>query len=320
MCALGATHSTYNYIHIEDRVDPRYKMSAQQDTYWLRTVHHYCSSPLMPMKCLILLTLALFPTASSFSVPASRTALRVTKGFFKTMGPTTAAVGAAQQFAPQAVSLFNNMKTPASILAGALVGLGIASPLPIETPEGKVESRFQKTLRLAYTVVGVASLLSELMSVMWSTVAVNKMIETDIAPAASVWALLQRDFDLEWAAVNAHFVLGMFGFCFLIGTRAYFQAGGGLMGQSVAGLAGSGLLLMVSIVNRGVASGGGAGTGFGGNVLSLIAHYALQLVKRATSPGTIGPLELASLSIFTLSLAQAARGIASRSASKEKTS
>jgi hypothetical protein len=116
-----------------------------------------------------------------------------------------------------------NMRTPASIIAGSLVGLAISFPLPIKTPDGKVESRFEKSLRLAYTVVGVMSMLSQLISIMWATVAVNQLIETNIAPAASVWALLKRDFDLEWAAVNAHFVLGMFGFCFLIRTRAVFR-------------------------------------------------------------------------------------------------
>ncbi len=111
-----------------------------------------------------------------------------------------------------------NMRTPASIIAGSLVGLAISFPLLIKTPDGKVESRFEKSLRLAYTVVGVMSMLSQLISIMWATVAVNQLIET-----ASVWALLKRDFDLEWAAVNAHFVLGMFGFCFLIRTRAVFR-------------------------------------------------------------------------------------------------
>lgn len=206
-----------------------------------------------------------------------------------------------------------NMRTPASILAGSLVGLAISFPLPIQTPVGKVESRFEKTLRLTYTVVGVMSMLSQLISVMWATVAVNRLTETYIAPATSVWALLMRDFDLEWAAVNAHFVLGMFGFCFLIGTRAFFQAGGGLMGQSVAGVAISGLLLMISIVNRGVTAGGGGGAGYGNTVFSLISHYVITLAKRATTVGSMGPLEISSIAIFAWSIVLAVRGIVNQS-------
>jgi hypothetical protein len=212
-----------------------------------------------------------------------------------------------------------NMRTPAAILAGSLIGLAVSSPLPIKTPDGKVENRFEKSLRLTYTVVGVMSMLSQLISIMWATVAVNQLIERDIAPAASVWALLKRDFDLEWVAVNAHFVMGMFGFCFLIGTRAFFQAGKGLIGQSVAGLAISGLLLMISIVNRGVAAGGGKGSGYGATVFSLIGHYVFLLGKRATTLGSAGPLEISSVAIFAWSTARAVRGIIMQSR-KEKPS
>jgi hypothetical protein len=212
-----------------------------------------------------------------------------------------------------------NMRTPASILAGAMVGLAISSPLPIRTPAGKVESRLEKSLRLTYTVVGVMSLLSQLISIMWGTIAMNQLIETNIAPAASVWALLKRDFDLEWAAVNSHFVLGMFGFCFLIGTRAFFQAGGGLMGQSVAGLAVSGLLLMVSIVNRGVAAGGGDGSGYGASVFGLLSHYAFSLAKRATTAGSRGPLEISAMAVLAYSTVLGVRGIVNESR-KDKTS
>jgi hypothetical protein len=37
---------------------------------------------------------------------------------------------ALKDYSGAAASLFNNMKTPASILAGAMVGLGFLSPLP----------------------------------------------------------------------------------------------------------------------------------------------------------------------------------------------
>jgi len=95
---------------------------------------------------------------------------------------------ALQQFAPQATNLFNNMKTPASILAGALVPLGLLAPIPDKHPDGaKAETRLIRVLRLSYSCVAILSLLSELISVMWATVAVNQLIETHVAPAESVW-------------------------------------------------------------------------------------------------------------------------------------
>ena len=41
-----------------------------------------------------------------------------------------ASAAALKDYAPAAASLFNNMKTPASILAGAMIPLGFLSPLP----------------------------------------------------------------------------------------------------------------------------------------------------------------------------------------------
>lgn len=149
----------------------------------------------------------------------------------KRMSPTTTSTLdlALSQHAGEAASLFNNMKLPASIIAGALVPLGLLSPLPIQNPDGSKESKVKKTLRycntpgmlssskqlsskflspknvrinrfyrrMLYTVTAVLSLISELLSVMWSTVAVNKLIETKILPSASVWyvLLLQDPFE-----------------------------------------------------------------------------------------------------------------------------
>lgn len=96
---------------------------------------------------------------------------------------------------------------------------------------------------------------------------------------------------------------------FLIGSRAYFQAGSGLFGRSIAGLTFSGLMLMVSIVNRGVASGSGEGLSYGGTVLHLVSHYVSMLFKQATKAGSIGPLELAAMVGMTFYSVEAARGM-----------
>ncbi len=90
-----------------------------------------------------------------------------------------------EQFAPQASNLFNNMKTPASIIGGALVPLAISGPLSMEGPPN--ESRSRQLVRAVYNIIGVLSFTSELLVVIWATVASNKLIETHVAPAESVW-------------------------------------------------------------------------------------------------------------------------------------
>ena len=140
---------------------------------------------------------------------------------------------------------------------------------------------------------------------------VLQLTETTIAPAQSVWHLLKRDFELEWAAVNTHFVVGMLGFLAMIGSRAYFMAQKGLLGRSVLGVAASGLALMVSIVNRGVAAGGGSGAAmrYGANVLALGKCYTTKLLERALSLKTLGPIEIISVATFVVSIGGALKAV-----------
>mmetsp|Transcript_29565 Transcript_29565/g.95466 ORF Transcript_29565/g.95466 Transcript_29565/m.95466 type:complete len:276 (-) Transcript_29565:719-1546(-) len=183
------------------------------------------------------------------------------------------------QYAGDVASLFNNMITPASILAGSLVPLGYLAPLP--PPTRQPEPAHAALLRKIHLVIATASLCSELLAVTWATVAVNKLVEMPVSPAVSAWALIQRDFELQWMAVNAHFVLGMLGFMSMVAARAYLTAIGTPYALAASGFALSGLLLMLSVVNRGVASGGGNGMRFGSSVLALVFRYAVLLLKQA---------------------------------------
>ena len=118
---------------------------------------------------------------------------------------------ALQDYTPAATVLFNNMKTPASILAAGMVSLGFLAPFRL-SPEIQAQPDLLKRitmLKRAYIVVTLISFCSELLAVMWATVAVNQLTETEIAPSGSVWGLLERDFDLYWSATNSHFCLGM---------------------------------------------------------------------------------------------------------------
>ena len=73
---------------------------------------------------------------------------------------------------------------------------------------------------------------------------------------------LSLDFNLEWAATNSHFVLGLIGFMYMVGLRGYIllleaEASQALILSTLSGV-GAALLLMVSIVNQGILAGGGA--------------------------------------------------------------
>lgn len=95
----------------------------------------------------------------------------------------------------------------------------------------------------------------------------------------------------------------------MIGSRTYFMASKGLLGKSVLGIAMSGLALMVSIVNRGVAAGGGAGVRYGANVLALGTCYTRLFLKRASAIKSFGPIEIASAVAFVLSIGGAIKAV-----------
>jgi hypothetical protein len=220
---------------------------------------------------------------------------------------TTTAVHAAApslaQFAPDAASLFRNMITPASIMAGGALGLSSAIDF---NGHPALEGKFAQVLRKVFPLACVASFTSHLLVVVWASVAVNQLSENKPALAASVWDLIQRDMALEWAAVNGHFVMGLLGFMWLVATKAYFMGGQGPMGQSAFALALSAMLSAVSIVNRGIAKGGGTpGLRFGSSVIGLLHTYMSLFYRRSLA--TFSPMEWSAVALAAASLFHAAR-------------
>merc|ERR1712071_96447 len=217
-------------------------------------------------------------------------------------------------------SLFNNMKTPASILASAMVPLGLLNTLPVN--EKHPDNKFTNILRKSYLLITVVSFFNELMAVMWATVAVNRLTETVVAPAESVWHLLNRDYSLSWAAVNTHFVLGMIGFVGIVGTRALFMLQlcetNKYLSTALSSSVGAAFALMIAIVNRGVEKGGGEGMGYGRNVLSLIENYFQLLRHQAFSRNTFGILESCFLLLISYAIVTGVTGMATELKDGEK--
>ena len=217
-------------------------------------------------------------------------------------------------YAPAATSLFNNMKLPAAVVTAGMISLGFATSfpeLPRETPDNKhiftpkLRDRCEAMKRL-HIVVALIAVTSELLVVLWAAVEVNQLTEKQYALAASVWDLIARDCDLAWSAVNTHFVLGIIGFVVMLTLRAYVmllsaEASPELMIGASTGT-GSALCLMISIVNRGVESGGGGTDRYGATMFDLFGHYAVLLTQTATNEASPGPLQLTAMGLELMSL------------------
>jgi len=216
-------------------------------------------------------------------------------------------------YAPAAASLFNNMKLPAAVVTAGMISLGFATRFP-ELPRDTLEKVYVQSLRAQcaklerlHIVLGLVSVTSELIVVLWAAVAVNQLTERAYEPASSVWELIHRDCDLAWSAVNSHYILGIIGFTGMLWLRAYVMllsasASKSLMNAASTGTAAA-TCLMVSIVNRGVESGGGTAVDrYGNTILDLFAHYAALLLQLATDQTSPGPLQLSAMVLETASL------------------
>eukprot|EP00574_Skeletonema_japonicum_P001054 CAMPEP_0201741880 /NCGR_PEP_ID=MMETSP0593-20130828/47036_1 /ASSEMBLY_ACC=CAM_ASM_000672 /TAXON_ID=267983 /ORGANISM="Skeletonema japonicum, Strain CCMP2506" /LENGTH=402 /DNA_ID=CAMNT_0048236219 /DNA_START=24 /DNA_END=1232 /DNA_ORIENTATION=+ len=216
-------------------------------------------------------------------------------------------------YAPAAATLFNNMKLPAAVVTAGMISLGFATRFP-ELPRDTLEKVYPQSLRARcaklerlHIVLGLVSVTSELIVVLWAAVAVNQLTERVYEPAVSVWDLIHRDCDLAWSAVNSHYILGIIGFTGMLWLRAYVMLLAASASKSLVNAASTGTAaatcLMVSIVNRGVESGGGTSVDrYGNTILDLFTHYAALLLKVATDEASPGPLQLSAMVLEIASL------------------
>ena len=239
--------------------------------------------------------------------PRRRTALNA---FLHLLEPTDRPL---LDYAPAAASLFNNMKLPASVVTAGMISLGFATRFPELPPDSlekvypaEVRARCAKFERL-HIVIGLASITSMLVVVLWAAVEVNQLTERPFEPALSVWDLIHRDCDLAWSAVNSHYMLGIMGFTAMLWLRAYVlllsvRASSVLMSAASTGTAAA-LCLMVSIVNRGVQQGGGtADDRYGDTILDLFWHYGTLLLQAGLDGESPGPLQVSAMGLEMVSL------------------
>ncbi len=138
------------------------------------------------------------------------------------------AASVIKDYSGQAAGLFNNMRTPAALISGAIVPVGILSAPAVDEKDSPRLELFKK----ANCLLAIASLISEILAVTYSTVAINKLAEVKFPPTSGVDDLISQHFELAWIGTNVHFLLGMFGFGLLVGNKAFLTYGKGMYIQS----------------------------------------------------------------------------------------
>ena len=185
-----------------------------------------------------------------------------------------------QDYSAAAAGLFGNMRIPAALVAGAVIPLGFVAAPQLE--KGK-EGTIQRLVKIVHALCGIFTLTTELVTIVWSTISVNKLTEVAYLPTENVMALLQRDFELQWLACNVHFLGGLFALAAMTGMRM-FMLYGRRVGSIAMLSAASSICLMTGVVNDGISLGDGVngGVSFGStNLLSLVRRYVVLLVLHA---------------------------------------
>lgn len=177
----------------------------------------------------------------------------------------------------EASALFNNLRTPAALVASAL----LASAFALRPDVGDVPSL--TALKRLYLLTAVASLCAELLAVVGATTAIQKLATRP--PTAvyggdshSVTALLHAPaYEIYWVSCSVHFLLGTFGLAAMIGVRAWvsLRSTDRLLGQAIALTVTSSLLLMNSLFSD--EAGGFCRTTWRGGQPAKLIDWAISI-------------------------------------------
>jgi hypothetical protein len=206
---------------------------------------------------------------------------------FGTTAAASAAVAVLKDHSEAAAGLFNNMRTPAALIAGSIIPLAL-----ITAPEIKLgDTRLTKLLKKGNMLLAIFSLLHQIIAITYSTMAINKIAELSYLPTRGVSEYMTMYHQLPWVGTNVHFLLGLFGFGCLAVAKPYFVYGKNL-GHVSACWIGAAMMFCVSIVNKGISMGHGTiedtNAKLASNLAGLMIAYAKLLF--AWSKGKVLPI------------------------------
>ena len=169
-----------------------------------------------------------------------------------------------------ASTLFNNMRIPAALIGASIVPLGLLSAPIVESTDNARAIRWKN----ANMMLAIVSLV---IAIVHSTVAVNKIAELTYEPTEGVSQFMEKYHELSWIGTNVHFLLGLMGFACLALVKPYYLYGKNV-GDACACWIGAAMALCISIVNRGISQGYGS-EGFANNLGGLMVTYAKLPLK-----------------------------------------
>ena len=186
--------------------------------------------------------------------------------------------GRKQDHSGDAADLFDNMRIPAALVAGAIVPLASFAGTRYDATDTPV----LVLLKQLHYFLSAWVLSCALMSCVYATVAVNSLTEATHEPVENVRELLSRDYELEWLGCNVCFFAALFGLGATVGLSGYIYLGPPTLVPVTCMLA-SMLFLMLSVIKRGVErtglyAGWGVERALGPSFTMLAARYVRLMV------------------------------------------
>ena len=115
----------------------------------------------------------------------------------------------------EASKMFESYRIPAMLISGAAYSGAFALPL------SKRDSLSMQLIKRTHCVLGIATLLACLITVVLSTSVIDKISVGKHTPlASSLREYLDQNFEFEWVSVRANFIAGIFGFATMCGLRS----------------------------------------------------------------------------------------------------
>lgn len=185
---------------------------------------------------------------------------------------TAAAPTGVKQFDGAASAVFNNLRTPAALVAGAAFGGAFGLQL------NSADAFALALAKRAYVVIAVMALASELLVVVTATCALDAMNRADsLVPAEtlSCW-FEQNGLELENLVCTVHFFFGLLGLTAMVGLRAWITISCARIAKGTLGLIASVVLIMISMLNRDL------------DLFKLSRRYGAALYSRIATKRPIG--------------------------------
>lgn len=179
------------------------------------------------------------------------------------------------RYSKDAASVFDSLRVPASLFAGAAAGEAFALPI------AQGDDSFCVSVKLIYALLMISALSLEITAIVVSTLSIGTLTDVQDSSYKSMSDLLFGELELELVTSRLTFLLGLVTFAFGNGLRAWTAFHGTLVGVAALGIIFSGTLICLAFLDE----LGQTSFGKQGSLLGLPVRFTQLILKRSeTSP------------------------------------